>query len=83
MVEGPCGEGATTPNAVGSRPLGATASGLHDVCGNVAEWVTDGDTTYAVGGSFRSTLAGQLKVWSREEIPTRRDDVGFRCAYGR
>ncbi len=83
MVEGPCGEGATSPNPVGSRPLGVTASGLHDLCGNVAEWVTNGDTTYAVGGSFRSTLAGQLKVWSREEVATRRDDVGFRCAYDR
>lgn len=81
MVNGPCGEGASAPSAVGTRDLGATPSGIYDLCGNVAEWVTDGTRTYAVGGSFRSTLAGQLKVWAREETATPRDDLGFRCVY--
>lgn len=81
MVDGPCGEGATAPSAVGTRDLGATPSGIYDLCGNVAEWVKDGPFTFAAGGSFRSTLAGQLKVWAREETTNPRDDLGFRCVY--
>jgi formylglycine-generating enzyme required for sulfatase activity len=80
MVNGPCAfDQAAQP--VGSRPLGATVTGLHDLAGNVAEWTSDGDRTLALGGSFRSTLAGQLKVWAAEETATPRDDIGFRCAY--
>lgn len=81
MVGGPCEQHASGPNSVGSRPAGATPNGIYDLTGNVAEWVTDGDAIYAVGGSFRSTLAGQLKVWSREVTTTPRDDIGFRCVY--
>lgn len=83
MVEGPCERDSAAPLPVGSRPLGATPSGIQDLCGNVAEWVTEGSSTYAAGGSFRSTLAGQLKVWSREEVNLPRDDVGVRCVYTR
>ena len=81
MVNGPCAEGATRPSQVGAHELGATPSGIFDLCGNAAEWVTDSPVTYAVGGSFRSTLAGQLKVWAREQTATPRDDIGFRCVY--
>lgn len=80
-VNGPCEQGASAPSPVGSRPTGATPSGIYDLTGNVAEWVTDGAAIYAVGGSFRSNLAGQLKVWSREVTATPRDDIGFRCVY--
>lgn len=79
-VDGPCERGGRAL-PVGSRPLGATPLGIHDLCGNVAEWVTDGSSSFAAGGSFRSTLAGQLKVWSREETNLPRDDIGVRCAY--
>lgn len=81
MVRGPCAEAAATPSLVGARDLGATPTGIYDLSGNVAEWVTDGAHTYAAGGSFRSTLAGQLKVWAREQTTTARDDIGFRCVY--
>lgn len=81
MVNGPCGSGATTPSPIGDRDLGTTPSGIHDLCGNVAEWATEGARTFAAGGSFRSTLAGQLKVWAREETTNPRDDIGFRCVY--
>lgn len=81
MVAGPCDEGAVAPQPIGSRQLGATPTGIYDLCGNVAEWVVDGATFAAAGGSFRSTLAGQLKVWAREQTSTPRDDIGFRCVY--
>lgn len=81
MVTGPCDEGAVAPQPIGSRQLGATPTGISDLCGNVAEWVVDGGTFAAAGGSFRSTLAGQLKVWAREQTTTPRDDIGFRCVY--
>lgn len=81
MVKGPCGNGADGPNPVGTRDAGATPSGIYDLSGNVAEWVTEDGKSYAAGGSFRSTLAGELKVWAREETTTPRDDIGFRCVY--
>jgi formylglycine-generating enzyme required for sulfatase activity len=80
MVNGPCAFGhAAQP--VGSRPLGATYTGVADLAGNVAEWASDGERYVAMGGSFRSTLAGQLKVWATEETVFSRDDIGFRCVY--
>lgn len=82
-VEGPCANGVARPAPVGSRLPGATPTGIYDLCGNVAEWVKHGSETYAVGGSFRSTLAGQLKAWSYEQTRAPRDDIGFRCAYDR
>lgn len=71
-------EGTT---GVGHRPDGATEAGVHDLVGNVAEWVADGDRSSRVvmGGGFlerpRETL---VAVDSR---PPDRDavDVGFRC----
>lgn len=80
MVNGPCAFGQAT-QAVGSRPLGATESGVFDLAGNVAEWARDSNDYVALGGSFRSTLAGQLKVWALEDTQSPRDDIGFRCAY--
>jgi len=84
MVEGPCAVGHDRPLPVGSRQAGSTLNGIYDLSGNVAEWVIDeedGFKAVAVGGSFRSTLAGQLKVWAREEALTARADIGFRCVY--
>jgi hypothetical protein len=49
--------------------------------GNVAEWVRDGKRIVAVGGSFGSELASELKMWSLDATATTGPDVGFRCAY--
>lgn len=89
LVSGPCGFAETPgPEAVASRPDGRSPEGAFDLIGNVAEWArlaTSGDMPRrehrALGGSFRSELASELKVWSQDAPEGPRDDVGFRCAY--
>lgn len=82
MVRGPCAFGERAgPDAVGSRPDGATPDGILDMVGNVAEWVRVGDAYVAMGGSYQSELASELKVWSRTAASGPRPFVGFRCAY--
>lgn len=86
LVDGPCARAASHPgpDLVGSRPSGATPDGLLDMVGNVAEWVRGAASDaehLAQGGSFRSELAGQLKIWSTTSNAGPSDSVGFRCAF--
>lgn len=80
LVKGPCASGATGPDTVGAHPDGATPLGIHDMAGNVAEWV---ETGAALGGSYATELATELRTWSRREVPegARDASIGFRCAY--
>ena len=86
LVDGPCGENADGPDTVGAHVSGDTDKGVHDLAGNVAEWVQTPDAAafgIAKGGSYKSNLASQVRTWGAIEPPrdTRDPAIGFRCAY--
>jgi formylglycine-generating enzyme required for sulfatase activity len=91
LVAGPCAHGADGPDTVGAHPDGDSPLGLHDLAGNVAEWVTASwpgsesstEIGIAKGGSWNDALAAELRVWARMELDPGRGDprVGVRCAY--
>ncbi len=92
LTRGPCGKGAPGPDTVGSHPDGMTPLGIHDLAGNVAEWVeapgacdAGADVCLGVvrGGSYDTDLATELRTWVRSEVPasTMAATIGFRCAY--
>jgi len=78
---GPCARAADGPDTVGAHPSGDSALGLHDLAGNVAEWVAPGRA--AKGGSWASDLAADLRIWERIELSVGARDprVGLRCVY--
>lgn len=81
LEAGPCATGATGPDTVGAHPDGATPQGVQDLAGNVAEWV-DSSPPSVRGGSWKTSLATELRTWPRTEMPLAGDSTtGFRCAY--
>lgn len=84
IVHGPCAHGATGPDTVGAHPDGASAEGVHDLIGNVAEWVETADGEGRVrGGSYADDFAANLRSWAVRVVEPDIDDprIGARCAY--
>jgi hypothetical protein len=77
-----CGADRTWP--VGSRPAGATADGLHDLAGNLAEWTTGRLTSgrhVVRGGAWSLSDPSFFRVGHRDGVDpaTRSMTLGFRC----
>jgi formylglycine-generating enzyme required for sulfatase activity len=75
---------------VGSFPAGVSAHGIHDLSGNVAEWLGTIDPQEPSlrsvgGGSFLSTKAALVSARHRDSrsASSRADNLGFRCVVGR
>jgi len=86
LFDGPCGFGHAGPELSGLHPQGATPEGVHDLAGNVSEWVAsaaDEPDGVVRGGSFSTQLATDLRTWQRAYFPpsTRAPEIGARCAY--
>lgn len=85
LSSGPCAHAgaAAGPDTIGAHPDGATELGIHDLAGNVAEWVEAGEGRARLrGGSYATALATDLRTWAAREpgseVPR---DAGARCAY--
>jgi hypothetical protein len=80
------GGGDGSGNADGPRNIELLAPnclGLYDMCGNAAEWCTDGGSSVAMGGAWNSPEEECAIDWqaSGDQPSYEQDWIGFRIAY--
>jgi formylglycine-generating enzyme len=84
LVQGPCAMGGRGPDLAGIHRDDVTPEGVIDMSASVSEWVDrSGIPSLALGGSWRSSFAAELRTWHAVERDGARgyDDVGVRCVY--
>jgi eukaryotic-like serine/threonine-protein kinase len=66
---------------VGAHPTGASPYSALDMAGNVWEWVAAGGSGRVLrGGSWLDNAGISSKMWSSDDLNSRDEDAGFRCA---
>ncbi|MBI3395733.1 MAG: SUMF1/EgtB/PvdO family nonheme iron enzyme [Spirochaetia bacterium] len=81
FVQGRCNVETGHVIVNGGRPDCVTDSGVHDMVGNVMEWVSDSvdGRSVALGGSFVSGQATNCFTENFFPEDTRNGQIGFRC----